>query len=107
MTNKTINDFEKEILRKIDNNEWLTECEVKRLIRDCYAVDSIDVRSGDWTVYKQEIIKLGCRTFRVNWERGLTECQDDLFESQIPVEVKQITKMVEIAEWVELEQKNG
>ncbi|WP_141672961.1 hypothetical protein, partial [Gilliamella sp. wkB18] len=67
MTNKTINDFEKEILRKIDNNEWLTECEVKRLIRDCYAVDSIDVRSGDWTVYKQEIIKLGCRTFRVNW----------------------------------------
>jgi hypothetical protein len=105
MKNKDLYEFEKEILRKIDNNEPLTEDEVEELTDGAYSVDSEVVDTGRWVKYIIEIIQLGGRTFSVEWQQGLTENQECLFESQIPVEVKKVTvkKMIETTEWVRLE----
>ena len=107
MGTKQISDFEKKILNKIDNNEQLTEDEVSELVYSDNVIDSVDVCEWRWTAQLQSIVQLGGRTFRIYWERGLTECQDNLFEPQIPVEVKPVKKMIETTEWVELERENG
>lgn len=98
--------FENIILNKIDNNEKLTEEEIERLAYD-HAIDSIAIDTCRWTVHKNSIVQLNERTFRIYWKQGLTEYQENIFEPQIPIEVKQITKTVEVKEWVELEQNNG
>lgn len=99
--------FENIMLNKIDNNEKLTAEEIERLVYGNYVIESVDIDICRWTVHKNSMVQLGGRTFRISWGRGLTECQDNIFEPQIPIEVKQITKMVEVKEWVELEQNNG
>lgn len=106
MTIKEHDDFEKEILRKIDNNERLTEDELEVLVYE-YDVDSIEGDRGRWTIQMTTIIHIRGRKFAIEWEEGATEYQESVFETQIPVEVKQITKTVEIKEWVNLEQENG
>ncbi|OCG47467.1 hypothetical protein A9G35_03760 [Gilliamella sp. Choc5-1] len=101
MTNTKLDDFEKEILRKIDNNEPLTEDEIEELLY--YSVDSMVVNTGRWVNDKIEIVQLEHRTFSIEWKQGLTENQESLFASQIPVEVKSVTKIIETTEWVKLE----
>lgn len=95
--------FEQIMLNKIDNKEKLSEEEIERLAYGNYVIDSVDIDIRRRTVRKNSIVQLEGRTFRVFWERGLMEYQDDIFEPQIPIEVKQITKTVEAKEWVELE----
>jgi hypothetical protein len=101
VTNKKLDDFEKEILRKIDNNETLTGDEIEKLLY--YCVDSTIVKKGRWFNDEIAIIQLGDRTFSIEWQRGVTENQESLFISQIPVEVKSVTKIIETIEWVKLE----
>lgn len=102
METKQISDFEKEILNKIDNNEQLTEDEIEELLYSDIIIDSVHIDASDWTEQVQSIVQLGGRTFGIYWQRGLTESQDNLFEPQIPVEVKQVKKMIETTEWVRL-----
>ena len=102
MGTKQISDFEKEMLNKIDNNEQLTEDEVEELLYSDNIIDSVHIDTYDWTEMVQSIVQLGGRTFGIYWQRGLTESQDNLFEPQIPVEVKQVKKMIETTEWVRL-----
>lgn len=99
--------FENIMLNKIDNKGKLSEEEIERLAYGNYVIDSVDIDIRRRTVRKNSIVQLGGRAFRIFWDRGLTEYQDDIFEPQIPIEVKQITKMVEVKEWVKLEQNNG
>lgn len=107
MGTKQISDFEKKFLNKIDNNEQLTEDEVEELLYSDNIIDSVHIDACDWTEQVQFIVQLGGRTFGIYGQRGLTEFQDNLFEPQIPVEVKLVKKMIETTEWVELEKENG
>ena len=102
MGTKQISDFEKGVLNKIDNNEQLTEDEVEELLYSDNIIDSVHMDTYDWTEMVHSIVQLGGRTFCIYWQRGLTESQDNLFEPQIPVEVKRVKKMIETTEWVEL-----
>lgn len=99
--------FENIILNKIDNNEKLTEEEIEQLTCSDYVIDSVNNETRRWTVNKDSIVQLGGRTFSIYWDQGLTEYQENHYESQVPVEVKQITKTVEVKEWVELGEENG
>lgn len=43
------------------------------------AVKEIRHGSGRWTEYVETIVKTGEKYYSVNWERGLTESQEDLY----------------------------
>lgn len=101
MGTKKISDFEKNFLNKIDNNEQLTEDEVEELVYSDNIIDSIIICKYRWSEQLQSIAQLGGRTFSIYWRRSLA-FQDNLFEPQIPVEVRQVKKMIETTEWVEL-----
>lgn len=77
--------FEEIILKKIDNGESLTERELSRLIT-LYEVESKKGDNRRWSRTVESIVELSGRFFRVIWEQGLTEMQEDSFSNQ-PVEV--------------------
>lgn len=97
------NEFEKEIVAKIDAGEKLSEQELRELVWE-YETDQVKHDSGRWTQTIETIVELCGRTFRIMWGRGLTECQDNEFNCQ-PVEVKKHTyeKTITVTEWIPIE----
>lgn len=94
------NEFEKEIVAKIDAGKRLSEQEIKELVFD-YQIDEIKHDIHRWTRTIETIVELCGRTFRIMWERGLTECQVNEYGSQ-PIEVKKHTykKTITATEWL-------
>lgn len=88
---------EKEYLEKILNGEELTEGELSDLVD--YEIDSQEGDCGSWTIPVMSIVELCGRYFAIDWDRGLTECQENEFNNQ-PYEVKKVEKMVKVTEWV-------
>lgn len=86
------------MLDKIDKKVLLSEEEIERIIFD-YSIDSEDIDESRWSMYTHSIVKLNNRTFRVEWERGLTECQDNYFNSQLPVEVEEVERVIKVKVW--------
>ena len=91
--------FENEILRKIDNHIALTENEVKELVCE-YSVESNYCCSvSEYQISKEDIVKINDRYFKINW----IEAQDgyNSFErNEYPKEVKKKTVMMEV--WEEI-----
>ena len=90
---------EKEYLEKILNGEELTEIELSDLVD--YEIDSQEGDCGRWTMPVKSIVELCGRYFAIDWDRGLTEMQENEFYNQ-PYEVKQVEKMVKVTEWVDV-----
>lgn len=93
--------FPEIMVKKIDSGEQLTKEELSELI---WGYD-IDTQYGDnrrWSRSVTTIIELNGRYFSISWEEGLTEYQDNEYNSQ-PVEVKKHTyeKTITVTEWVE------
>lgn len=96
----------KDILAKIDSGEKFTESEISELV---FEFDEVEREKGDggrWTQSITSYIRIGERYLCVEWDRGLTEMQEDEFYYQ-PYEVERKTyqkiipeHIVEIAEWV-------
>ena len=81
--------FEEIMLSKIERNDKLTRKELSTLV---YEYD-IETEHGDnqrWTRTNTTIVNLMGRHFSIDWEEGLTECQEDEFYNQ-PIEVMQKT----------------
>ena len=95
-----MDEWELEILRKIDNKEKLTESEISDLVCECEA----EVKYGQnrrWARSATTISQIGDRYFRIEWENGLTENQPNEFYNQpIEVELKEYEKIVKVREWV-------
>lgn len=83
----------KELEEKIYNGEKLTEYELCEAVSECDVVDEIIGDDGRWTHQMTTIIQVKDKLFAINWERGLTECQDSMFSSQ-PYEVVKKTRVV-------------
>lgn len=95
--------FDELMVKKIDNKEPLTEHELRNLV---YEFD-VDTEYGDnrrWSRTVTTIVELGGRFFSIDWEEGLTECQENEFYNQ-PIEVKKTTyeKIVTVTEWQPME----
>ena len=93
--------FPEIMVEKIDSGEQLTKEELTELI---WGYD-VDTQYGDnrrWSRSVTTIIELNGRYFSISWEEGLTEYQDNEYNSQ-PVEVKKHTyeKTIAVTEWVE------
>lgn len=89
-----MNEFEKEMLEKIDAGIALKESELKELVFEFFICDE----EGDqrrWVQGMFSVVELGGRTFGINWDRALTECQEHAFYNQ-PYEVKKTEKEITI-----------
>lgn len=78
--------FEKEILAKIDSGEKLSERELSGLVSDYEFDQAGNGDYGRWTERMNTIVLIGERYFSIKWDRGLTECVENEFDNQ-PVEV--------------------
>lgn len=68
-----------ELLRKIDNHENLSLQDYWEMI-DNYSIYSDEGEDGRWTRFMYNLIKLGDRYFEINWQKDLTEMQEDCFD---------------------------
>lgn len=89
---------------KIIGGERLTSKEVKDIIKenaylDYEIVEEISNGHGRWVEYMTTIIELGNGDYyALDWNRGLTEYQNNEFETQIAIPVEK--KEVVTYEWV-------
>ena len=90
----------------------IPEHEIRRLVYRDFPADPNLVYAGEeeeeprrWYSRKEVIFKVNNkRFFRVWYDRGLTECQDNEFEEQVAVEVEPKTRTVVETYW---EEKHG
>ena len=94
---------EQEIIDKIKNKEKFTEREIRNLLWDFEQVWQEEGENRRWTRSVSTVVKVGEYFIMINWEEGLTECQENEFWKQ-PYFVKQhkYTKTIEVEEWVVL-----
>ena len=98
----------KAIYDKLDKGEKLDEDELWSLACDAYGegvreVETTFEEPGRWSRGAHTIVQLGDRYWRVDWEQGLTEMQDNELWCQ-PVEVVPKTVVIPAHEettWVE------
>lgn len=93
------------LTEKILNKQELTSDEIKSLVFEDYGEQSIEyveeIRGKDrrWTRTNQVILKINDRYFRIKYEQGLTEYQENEYYSQIAEEVKRVEKTITIVEY--------
>ena len=92
-------DFEEELLAKIDNKEKLSESEISDLAYYC-TFDKEEDELRRWSRTITSYVKLNERFFKIEWEEGLTEQQENEFYNQ-PVEVDRVVQKIVIPEHTE------
>ena len=78
------NEFDQELLNKIDSGEKLSERDLRDLLE--YEIQKDEGEGRRWSRSVDSLLEIGGRLFVLNWEQGLTENCDDGFFNQ-PVEV--------------------
>lgn len=73
-----------EIIQKILDGQKLEEDELQEAVYefDAYQFETIAGGDSRWSRYMTTILKIEDRYFRVNWDEGLTEYQEDSFFDQ-------------------------
>lgn len=94
--------FDEIMVKKIDDKDPLTEHELSSLVCE-FAVDSEHGDNRRWSRTVTTIVKLCGRFFSIDWEEGLTECQENEFYNQ-PFEVRKETheETITVTEWVKV-----
>lgn len=96
-----MDNYEKELLKKIDNGEDLTRSELCDIIFE-FEVENKKGENRRWSRSVRTISKIGDRYFATNWEQGLTESQEnEYYEQPIEVEKKTYEKTITVTEWIE------
>ena len=96
-----MDNYEKEMLDKIDSSDDLTERELKSLPWEFNEIERTYGDNRRWARKTTSIIEIGGRFFKLDWDEGLTEMQEHEFYYQ-PVEVKEKTyeKTITVKEWI-------
>lgn len=94
--------FDEIILQKIEKGEPLDKDELRELVHE-YKVETHHGSNRRWTRTNTTIICLMNRYFKIKWDEGLTEYQENEYWDNKPREVFMHTyqKMVEVTEWLE------
>lgn len=90
-----------ETVKKLKAGEKLNEQELKTLVYDGCEVDEIEGDCGRWTQGVQTIFNIDGELWAINWDRGLTEYQENEFYHQ-PYRVERRERQVVITEYVAL-----
>lgn len=94
------NNFDEVMVQKIDDCENLTKKEIKAVVYETHEIERIYGEKLRWTRSVVSIVEMCGRYFRIEWEEGLTEIQEDVFYCQ-PYEVVKNTyeKTITVTEW--------
>lgn len=93
--------FDEIMVQKIDKGIELTEDELRTLVFECNEVAHFEGKNRRWSRTVSSIIELCGRFFKVIWEQGLTENQDDIFyEQPYEVELDSYKKVIEVHNWI-------
>lgn len=85
--------FEEIMLNKIASDEKLTERELSTLVFE-NETEREKGDSGRWSQHMTSIVELCGRHFAIDWQRGLTEMQENEFYNQpYEVELKEYEKL--------------
>lgn len=90
---KFINEY-KQAITHLKAGEDLTEKEIKTLIWDSYVIDEIEGETHRWYREVKTIIKIDSELYAIDWNRGLTELQENEYPNQpysVVKKEKQIT----------------
>lgn len=98
-----MNNYEKEFLDKYDSGAKFTEQEIRDAIWDFHQVEEIEHGHRRWTESMTTIVQVADRFFKIDWERGLTEYQENEYWDQ-PVEVTphEYEKTITVRDWIEV-----
>lgn len=91
-----------ETVNKLKSGDKLSEREIKTLVYDGVEVDEIEGDSGRWTQGVQTIIDIDGELWAIDWDRGLTEYQENEFYNQ-PYRVVKREKKIVVTEYVAME----
>jgi len=72
-------DYEIEMLRKIDSGKKLSKADLNTLVWEFNKVDRTVGENRRWSRTVDSIIEISGRFFKLTWEEGLTECQENEF----------------------------
>lgn len=102
LMNQEYEEYE-EYLESLEMEEKLSEQELSDLLD--YEIDCQKGECRRWQMSVKSIIKLCDRYFAIDWERGLTEMQENEFFEQ-PYEVKKVEyeKLIKVTEWVDVKE---
>lgn len=90
--------MEETLKQKLLNNEELTSEEVEKLVLE-YEYDLIEGEDRRWSRTNETIIEIDGRYFSVEWEKGLTEYQENEYYSQVAVEVEKKERIITQTYW--------
>lgn len=92
-------EFKKEMLDKLNKHEKLEEWEIENLVIENKVDEEVNDK-GRWEEYMFTVVQLDDKYFGIDWNRGLTENQEDSFMDQ-PYEVvkETVTKTITVNEW--------
>lgn len=88
------------IFEDLQNGENLREDDLRYLVWN-YEIDRENGENRRWSRTVTSIVEIGGKTYSIDWEEGLTECQENSFYDQ-PIEVKkhEYEKVVKVTEWL-------
>ena len=92
-----------ETVNKLKSGDKLNEREIKTLVYDGFEVDEIEGDSGRWTQCVQTIIDIDGELWAIDWDRGLTEYQENEFYNQ-PYRVVKREKQIIVTEYIAMEE---
>ena len=79
-----------------------TAKQVENYIDSFDEIDRIEGKDKRWTRTIKSIVKRDGKYYALEWEKGLTECQKNVFWYQYAPEVKRTEKTIVINEWVNI-----
>jgi len=99
-----MSDWLDEMVEKIDNGLPLSRSQLREF--EGHSIEQIEGESCRWTQFIVSIIYLGARRFAINWDRGLTEMQEnEFYEQPYEVESKEVVCVKRV--WTRLKEKRS
>ena len=100
-----------DLAEKLVTGKCLTEGEVQGIVTLDHDIDGLSVVTeveGDtdrWSQFIQTIIAYKGHYYSLQWQRGLTEMQENYYDAQRAIEVERTEKTITVIEWRDVNKK--
>jgi hypothetical protein len=89
-----------EIIERAIQGEHLTERDFRELISGIVDVVEIEYDESRWHIWTQTVFEYNGKYYAFDWGRDKTEMGEHNFGDSYVYEVKKVTKLVEVIDWV-------
>lgn len=91
--------FEQYIINKYDSKEALTPRDIRILVEE-FEWERKEHEKRRWSRWVDVVVKLENRFFRVGYDEGLTEMQDNEYDDTSIEEVVPVETTIVVTDWV-------